>query len=228
MRSFTSQGIAGLLFSFGFAAAVAAQPVTNTVERVQDHAQIARDRVEIADARRDVDHLSDLVMNWDIQRKAGNAAAQKSIEQQIALELRQDIRESAANRNQAIREVGQSNREVRSSRREKFRDPAHPIDNRHDLRDDRRDRRDDVRDAARSQELLNQKVAVATDLRSLQRRIDTSAVDAKQGEAEMSRLLNRYLALSRQEVEMGVREFHEDKRELREDRRETREDIRRH
>lgn len=204
-----------------------ADPVTNTVERVQDRTQIATGKAGVVDARRDVDRLSDLIMIWDDQRKAGNEVGQKDTERMIAAELRRDLAETAIKEDQADREVAQSSREVRSSRREKNWEPGHRPDDRRDLRDDRRDRRDDIRDEARMDELLKEKTAIAKDLRALQIKIDTRAIDELTGEAEMSRLFNQYLVLSREEVAMGVRELNEDKREIREDRRETREDRRR-
>jgi len=45
-------------------------------------------------------------------------------------------------------------------------------------------------------------------------------------QSQQSKLLDEYLALSRGEIQLGIRETAEDTREWREDRRETREDRR--
>lgn len=212
----------------GFSGSVAiADPITNTVERANDRTQIAAGKVGVADARRDVDRLSDLIMIWDEYRLTGKDAAQKDVARMIAEELRRDLVETSIKEDQADREVAQSGREIRSSKREKRFEPGHKRDDRRDLRDDRRDRRDDVRDEAMMDQLLKEKTAVSKDLRVLQSQMDAKSISEKEAEAKMLILFNQYLELSRQEIALGIRELREDHREIREDRRETREDIRR-
>ncbi len=216
------------MFLTGIAGSIAfADPVTNTVERANDRTQIATGKVGVADARRDVDRLSDLIMIWDEYRIAGKDAAQKDVERMIAEELRRDLAETSIKEDQADREVAQSGRDVRSSWREKRFEPGHKRDDRRDLRDDRRDRRDDVRDEAMMDQLLKEKTALTKDLRQLQIDIDAKKIGEKPAEEKMLNLFNQYLELSRQEIALGIRELREDHREIREDRRETREDVRR-
>lgn len=214
-----------MLMASVFSPLVIADPITNTVERANDRTQIATGKVGVADARRDVDRLSDLIMIWDEYRKAGKEVAQKDTERMIAEELRRDLAETSIKEDQADREVAQRGREVRSSRREKRLEPGHTRDDRRDLRDDRRDRRDDIRDEAMMDQLLKEKTAISSDLRTLQVQLDAKKIGEKEAEAKMLVLFNQYLELSRQEVALGIRELREDHREIREDRRETREDF---
>ncbi len=213
----------------------AAQQPRNTKERLQDKAGIARATAGVADDRRDLDQLSDLLLQWDDLRKAGDAAALKAVEQKIALVLRRDLREANAEVRQADKEARQSQKELQASRREVRRERhdgdgsvRQLRDDRHDRRDDRRDRRDDAADARKAEEIFDRKLAIAQELRLVQGQIDAAAgerVDQARQEKQ-KRLLEDYLALSREEIKLGLREVLEDQRELREDRRETREDRR--
>lgn len=234
-----------LVLAFG-AVSFAGDGVRNATERVQDRNQIRKDRQATADARADVDRLSDLIMQWDDLRSSGASDGQlREAQRQIAVALRSDLRETAAQSTAAKREVAQSSREVRSDRRELRSDrqqladadaaatpgeqavERHQLrDDRRDKRDDRRDRRDDARDAAAIEAVLTRKRAVATELCALQKQIDSGASDRADLESKQKGLLEEYLTLSRKEVAMGARELAEDTHELREDRRETREDIR--
>lgn len=211
-----------------------AQQIRNAQERVQDKKGAAAAMAGVADDRRDVDRLSDLVMRWDHWRQSGNDAAAQRVQQQIAEELRRDLKETTVQARQAEKEVKQStaevsrsNREVRRERRDGDGDKSALRDDRRDRRDDRADRRDDMRDAKKVEEILKRKREIAVELVTLQKRIDAAGkLGDKVLQAQQSKLLDEYLALSREEIQLGIREAAEDMRELREDRRETREDRR--
>lgn len=211
-----------------------AQQIRNAQERATDKKGAAAARAGVADDRRDVDRLSDLVMRWDHWRQSGNDAAAQRVQQQIAEELRRDLKETAVQAQQAEKEVKQStaevsrsNREVRRERRDGDGDKSALRDDRRDRRDDRADRRDDIRDAKKAEEILKRKREIAVELVALQKRIDAAGkLGDKVLQAQQSKRLDEYLALSREEIQLGIREAAEDMRELREDRRETREDRR--
>ncbi|NUO81683.1 hypothetical protein HUU05_16560 [candidate division KSB1 bacterium] len=209
-----------------------AQSVSNAKQRQDDKKGLAAANAGVADDRRDLDRLSDLVMRWDHLMKAGrDGAALQHVEEQIAEELRRDLRETAIQVQKAEHEVKQSTAEVRGSRREVRRE-AHDgdqnqralRDDRRDLRDDRRDRRDEVRDANKAEDILARKREIAKEMIALQKRIDADKSADPVLQAKKRSLLSDYLALSREEIQLGLREAAEDTRELKEDRRETRED----
>jgi len=219
--------------------AFADDAVRNAVEKGRDRQDIRQDRRALADDQADLDRLSDLVMQYD-NLVASNAdqADLNRVRAQIAVELRRDLAENKAQTADARKEVAESKRELRSDRRELRGDrrevaegDATPSekrelrDDRRDRRDDRRDVRDDKADATKAKELLDQKRELALELGNLQREIDNGG-DTDALAARQSELLQDYLALSREEVTLGLRELNEDRRELREDRRETREDRR--
>ncbi len=209
-----------------------AQTIRNAKERHDDKKGAAAAAIGVADDRRDLNRLSDLVMLWDDLRQSGQDT--KEVEQRIAAELRRDLVETKVQAQQADIERAQSSREVRGSWRElrhERRDGdgnAHERrDDRRDLRNDRQDRRDDRRDAQRADEIFQRKQAIAKELIVLQKQTDTAGkLGDKLLQEKQSKLLEEYLALSREEIKLGVREAQEDKRELREDRRETHEDRR--
>ncbi|MDZ7289524.1 MAG: hypothetical protein ONB44_21430 [candidate division KSB1 bacterium] len=222
----------GLVVAYCLAATGFAQQLRNAKERQDDKKGIAAATAAVADDRRDLDRLSDLVMKWEVLRKGGDQVALNQVEQQIALELRKDIWEAKVQAQQAEKETKQSAAELRSSRREvrqerRDKDADKPAlrDDRHDRRDDRRDLRDDVRDEQKIKEILDRKRAIAKELAALQRVIDTPGkAGDKTLQTKQHSLLEEYLALSQQEIQLGIREIKEDKKELREDRRERRED----
>lgn len=212
--------------------AARAQQISNAKQRHDDKKGVAAAQVGVADDRRDLDRLSDLIMRWDRLMKSGrDGAALQQVEDQIALELRRDLRETAVQTQKAEREVKQSATEIAGSRREVRRE-AHDgdhnrrelRDDKRDLRDDRRDLRDDKRDAKRAEEILARKREIAKELIVLQKRIDADKAPDPVLQATKRKLFEEYLALSQEEMKLGVREAREDMRELREDRRETRED----
>jgi hypothetical protein len=211
-----------------------AQNPTDRIEKRQDQSGLAVSKSNWMDDRRDVDRLSDLVMKWDRIRVSSDAVRLESVEKQIALELRNDLRETAVQAGQADREVKQSEAEVKSSRRElrkEKHDGDHDLrarrDDRRDLRDDKRDMKDDRKDAAQAESLLNRKRETVRNLIVLQKEIDAPG---KAGDVALTArwrsLLDEYLKLSQEEVKLGIREIQEDKAEIREDRRERREDRR--
>jgi hypothetical protein len=224
----------GLVFAYCLAVTGFAQQLRNAKERQDDKKGIAKATVGVADDRRDLDRLSDLVMKWEVLRKGGNQVALNQVEQQIALELRKDIWEAKVQTPQAEKETKQSAAELRSSRREvrqerrdQDADKQELRDDRRDRRDDRRDLRDDVRDEKKIKEILDRKQAIAKELAALQKVIDTPGMAGdKTLQTKQRSLLEEYLALSQQEIQHGIREVREDKKELREDRRERREDRR--
>ncbi len=224
-----SVSLAGVVFTTSHA-----QQVRNAKERHDDKKGIVAARAGVADDRHDLNRLSDLIMQWDDLRKSGNEAEAKVVEQKIALALRQDLKETRVQVQQADKEQRQSAAELRSSRREVQRErhdgdgSARQLrDDRHDRRDDRRDARDDAADARKAEEIFNRKKAIAADLVGLQKQMDAAGeLGDKALEARQRSLLEEYLALSREEIKLGMREVVEDKKELREDRRETREDRR--
>ncbi len=211
-----------------------AQNHPNHVEKKQDLAGLKASGSSWQDDRRDVDRLSDLIMKWDQVRLSGDKIQLEYIENRIAAELRNDLRETEAQVRQADREVGQSETEVKRSkrelRREKHdgdRDRRGRRDDRRDLKDDKRDLKDDQKDAAQAEALLKQKQETVHRLIALQKEIDSPG---KAGDAALTArwrsLLEEYLKLSQEEIRLGVREMQEDKAEIREDRRERREDRR--
>ncbi len=211
------------------------QAVRVQVERAADQQAIQRDKTALADDRMDLYRLSDLVMKWDQLRKTRVAAAElELVEKAIAVELRRDLAENRMQVEAAQKEVKQSEKELRQSRREVRRerkdddhDKAALRDDRRDRRDDRRDVKDDVKDAEKAAELLHKKQAVAIELFEVQKKIDAAGpVVDKALRHQQEVLLEKYLALSHEEIKLGYRELQEDKSEKREDRRERREDRR--
>lgn len=205
----------------------------HVVEKAKDHQALAMDRVSVRDDRGDLDRLSDLVMKWDQLRKsAPNSAALKTVEEQIYVELRRDVKESKVEVKAAEKEVKQSTREVNVARIEKIKERTDKDNNKkalkddkRDLRDDRRDRRNDVRDEKKAEEVLAKKRAISVELIDLQKKIDAAGPQGdKLLRQKQAALLENYLAVSQEELKLGLREIKEDKHELREDRRETRED----
>jgi hypothetical protein len=234
MKRFLCCATAGLLLAGLWSYEASAQAVSNAKQRQDDKKGMAAAAAGVADDRRDVDRLSDLIMRWDYLMKQGrDGAALQRVDEQIAVELRNDLRETGAQARQAEKEVKQSTAEVIGSRREVRRE-AHDgdrnkralRDDKRDLRDDKRDRRDDVRDAKKAEEILQRKREISKELIVLQKRIDADKDSNPVLQAKKRELYGQYLALSREEIELGIREAAEDLRELREDRRETREDRR--
>lgn len=232
MKRFSSYLVAGALLVGLWQHEAHAQAVSNAKQRHDDKKGIAAAATGVADDRRDLDRLSDLIMRWDHLMKQGrDGVALQRVDEQIMAELRNDLRENAVQTRQAEKEVKQSTAEVVGSRREVRRE-AHDgdgnkkalRDDRRDLRDDRRDRRDDKRDAKKAEELLQRKREISKELIVLQKRIDADKASDPVLQAKKRELYGQYLALSREEIELGIREEAEDIRELREDRRETRED----
>lgn len=224
--------LTGVLLASLLAQKVSAQAPSNAKQRHDDKKGLASATAGVADDRRDLDRLSDLIMRWDYLLKQGrDGVALQRVDEQIAAELRNDLRETAEQARQADKEVRQATAEVTGSRREVRRE-AHDgdhnkkalRDDKRDLRDDRRDRRDDKRDAKKAEEILNRKRAISKELIVLQKRIDAEKDSNPVLQAQKRELYGQYLALSREEIELGLREEAEDLRELREDRRETRED----
>jgi hypothetical protein len=211
-----------------------AQNPPNRIEKKQDQSGLNASTSNWLEDRRDVDRLSDLVMKWDQVRFSGDKIQLESIENRIAAELRNDLRETEAQVREADREVKQSGNEVKSSRREHRRerrdgdqDRRGRRDDRRDLKDDKRDLKDDQKDAAQAEALLKKKQETVHRLIALQKEIDSPG---KAGDAALKArwrsLLEDYLKLSQEEIKLGVREVQEDKSEIREDRRERREDRR--
>lgn len=233
MKRFSLYTIAGLLLaSLWSYESSHAQQAVNAKQRQDDKKGIAAANAGVADDRRDLDRLSDLIMRWDHLMKNGrDGAALQRVEDQISLELRNDLRETAVQAHKADQETKQATAEVAGSRREVRRE-AHDgdhnkkalRDDRRDLRDDKRDRRDDVRDAKKAEEILQRKRAISKELIALQKRIDADKSADPVLQTKKRELYGQYLALSREEIQLGLREAAEDTRELREDRRETRED----
>lgn len=207
------------------AGSLTAEPVRNAVEKSQDRKGIAQAQNSVADDRFDLMRLTNLVTEWDALRRAdGNALGMQELESRIEREIKRDIAELEFQVAQAGKEVRQSSAEVHSDNREVHREGT--ADSRHDRRDDRRDRRDDVRDKAKLQEILGDKREIASNLQQLQQKIDAGSKPRAAAEKDQSKLLFKYLDISKQEIELGLREIAEDRRELGEDRRETREDRR--
>jgi type IV secretory pathway VirB10-like protein len=212
-----------------------AQNVPNVQEKKQDKKAIVSDVKGVADDRRDLDRLSDLIIRWDRLRKSSlKSTAIQQVEGEIATELRRDLKETAIQEKQAKAEIVKSTAEVKQARKEVRREKTDSDRNRkalrddkRDLRNDKKDLRDDIRDDKKEKEILDRKKTVAKELIVLQKQIDAPGkAGDKVLQQKQSKLLDEYLVLSRQEVELGIREVVEDRQELREDRRETREDRR--
>lgn len=236
--------IAAALIIGATSLAQADETIRNTKERVQDRTALARDKAAVVDDRADLNRLSDLVAKWNDARQHGDSQMLKETQLQIAQEIRRDLGENATQTVKAAQEADQAKRELRNSRREQRDDrrdavaathngvPGDARDEKRELREDRRGKRDDRRDYAddlndlkTAEQLLERKRAIAEELRVVQSKIDGGG-DIERLQNRQEELLNQYLATSRREVELGLREHSEDKRELREDRRETREDRR--
>jgi hypothetical protein len=192
-----------------------------TPEQRNDKKSITVDAHRVADDRRDVDRLSDLVMRWDnLKKSEPKSAALKQVEDQIFSELRRDLKESTLKTQQAKSEVAQSKAEVRQSQKEKRREKWDRDHDRRAMRDDKKDLRDDVQDVKKTEDLLNRKRSTAKELVALQMQIDTPGkVGDKVLQQKQNALLEEYLKLSQEEIRLGVREMAEDRRELYEDRR---------
>ncbi len=194
----------------------------------QDRVELVRDQAKVTDDRMDLDRLSDLVIRWDQLRASRASTAQLAqVEEQIAAELRRDVAENAEQAQQADAEVQRSEKELQRSRRELRRErtdgdrnTAQRREKNRERRDDRHDLQDDLRDSQRARALVDKKRQVAGELLALQRRMDEANARLNQNLRDQQRvLLERYLALSQEELKMGVREIHEDRKEVREDRR---------
>ena len=81
-----------------------AQTLRNLKEKNADKKEIAKSVSAVKDDRQDVDRLSDLIIRWDRLRQSGNEVALKKAEQQIAIELRKDIKETSIQAKQAKKE----------------------------------------------------------------------------------------------------------------------------
>ncbi|MEP0829019.1 MAG: hypothetical protein HRF51_10900 [bacterium] len=235
-----------LLILVSLSAMAGDDAVRNVVEKSSDRRALVQDKTALLDDQADLNRLSDLAIRLDALRNSGASDAEiRDVQHQIAVELRRDIAENRVQTAQVKREVAQSRREIRSDRREiredranlrEARTTSNPRDNaeakrelrddRRDRRDDRRDYRDDVRDLKTAEQVLERKRALAREMIMLQHAIDKNEGNTGELQDKQEALLNRYLALSHHEVQMGFREIREDRRELREDRRETRENRR--
>lgn len=212
-----------------------AQPLQGIKERKADKIAIADGMQAVADDRQDLNRLSKLVIRWDDLRKSGADPAElKVVENQIAVELRRDLKETKMDAKQAQMEVKQSTAEVKRSKRELRhekmdgdRDKAAKRDDRRDLRDDRRDQVNDLKDAQQAEEILTKKREIVRELIAVQHKLDAAGAAGDRILREKQvKLLEDYLVVSRQELKMDLREVKEDQKELREDRREKREDRR--
>lgn len=202
-----------------------AQVGQNAVERAQDRQGIAQAKAGVADDRFDLARMNSLVSEWDnLRRTDGSPLRMKELEERIEREIRRDLVELEFQIAQAQKEVRQSSAEVHRDNREVRHEGT--IDSRHDRRDDRRDRRDDIKDREKLESILDEKRIIAADLNSLQRKIDSGTKPRAAAEKDQSKLLYKYLDVTREEIALGLREIKEDQKELSEDRRETREDRR--
>jgi len=208
-----------------------AQPLTKGQIKA-DQKNIVKDKQAVADDRRDLDRLSDLVLRWDTLRKESpNSPELEAVQSQIAAELRRDLKETSRDAAKAAGEVKKSKLEVKRSKRELKReihdgdrDKLARKDDKRDLRDDRRDKRDDVKDAAQMNELKQKKEQVARELVGLQKQIDQAGqAGDKLLQEKQAKLLEDYLALSQEEIRLGIREIKEDRQERREDVKEKKE-----
>ncbi len=144
MKRFSCYAAAGILLAGLLSNETSAQPASNAKQRHEDKKGMAAAAAAVADDRRDLDRLSDLIMRWDHFMKQGrDGAALLRVEDQIAVELRNDLRETAVQARMADKEVKQSTAEVVGSRREVRREAHDGDHNKKALREDRRETRED-------------------------------------------------------------------------------------
>jgi len=239
--------LAGMLFALS----ASAQEARDAAERHRDRKELRSDKAKIAYDAAALDRLSDLILKWNTLRKSDGREQETALAMdRITEALRSDLAETAVENAQAGAEIERSAREVRGDCREIRHDRSElreavqdttPEDvatakrklghDRLDLRDDRRDRHDDARDQRKIEKLLNDKREIAGKLVDLQRQIDAAARPTKSLQNKQAALLHKYVALSQNEIKMGVREIGGGGDPRRPpgapgDRRETRRDIR--
>ncbi|MFT6819704.1 MAG: hypothetical protein ACJATT_003528 [Myxococcota bacterium] len=193
------------------------EAVDNVADRADDRRDLANDRIDRA-------RLVVLVDDWHDARAAGNGAAETRADDALRRWVRQEIAESAHEVREARVEVAQSTGEVIREQQEVARDrrrgrAAAAADDRRDRRDDSQDLRDDQRDLSREQADLTATVRIAEQLRDGQPAFERGNATPAQA-AEKSRLLRQLQVLARAEVARDHGELREDRAETREDRRE--------
>ncbi|HET6462648.1 MAG TPA: hypothetical protein VFH33_02515 [Candidatus Krumholzibacteria bacterium] len=195
-------------------------PVRNTVERRQDHRQLAVDRTW---AERDAQELREfeaMAASLKDAMQDRMAGRYREVNTRLLEAMDREIQQSGVKADQAAHEAGLW-REFRNERMEAStsgggRDFLQAMDDRHDLRDDRRDRDNAV---LRHDDMIRIGT-MAGALRNDVERGDRMAMKRNITLAE------DFLKVMRRDVASTRAERAEDRVELREDRRETRTDRR--
>jgi len=178
-----------------------AGPPAHPAERAHDRQEVRQDQNEVMSDRVDAARLHACIADWHTARTSKNDAAERAADACLEGWLRSELAEGH-------RDVQDARAEVHQSRVE----AAGPG------RDDQRDVRDDQRDLERERLDQARTRAIAAELRDLHPKFmnNTATPGDYQHKADLLRELD---ALTQREVDLGVRELHEDNRELREDRR---------
>lgn len=161
-----------------------AQANQNVDRQATDGKNVKQSQQSGRENRANLDRLSDLMLRWDNLRRAGDAAGLSDVQKNILAEMRRDIAEFSKSTVQ--------------TRGEKANDQSSKGDDRIKPDED-----DDLMDA---DWILKRKRDIARELVILQTFIDTGG-DRKQASLDTQNdLLLEYLAISRQEVQLGYRE----------------------
>jgi hypothetical protein len=196
-------------------------PAHNTVERRQDHRQIALDSAWAQRDGREVTEFESMTAALRNALQDRMAARYRSVNEDMLRAMDREIEQAAVKAAQAAHETRLSRREARSEHMEAAasgsgRDAVQALDDRHDLRDDRRDRDTAV---ARHDEMAR----IGTMAGALQNDIDRGDRTAMRKNLALA---EQFLDVMRRDLAATGRERTEDRPELREDRREARSDRR--
>jgi hypothetical protein len=210
-----------LLLAMPAASFANTDPVRNTVERQQDHRQLAVDRSAAARDEREVAEFEQMSKTLGDAYRDRMAGRYREVNARLQTAMLREVEQASVKSDQAAHEAQLSDRELRSERME----AGVSGDSRDMLQsgDDRRDLNDDVRDRANAFIRHAEMARIATLAGALQNNIDRGERAAMQRNVA---LIDQFLKVMRSDVAAMRTETVEDRIELREDRRETRTDRR--
>jgi hypothetical protein len=218
-----------------------AQPVRNTLERADDHHDLAVDKAQRERDEKELAAFKADLVQIEAAWKTGDVNKVNATKHQLVAAMKREIEQSENKLKQDNREVREDNSEIRSDNQEIHRDR---VDSRrgHDHADDARDkardkanRRDDIRDKGDDKSDRNEQAVRLSRQKNIYETLKAYTFanlgDASVGEAatkkalmiEFLQTMERDLAETREEVGEDKRELREDRREGRDDRKERRE-----
>jgi hypothetical protein len=203
------------------AASFANDAARNTVERRQDHRQLAVDRGWLERDTRELTEFEHMTAALEDANRDRMAARYRDVNTTLQQAMDREIDEAAVKSAQAAHEARLSRREARNERMEASmtgsgRDALQAID-------DGRDRRDDALDRDSAITRHNELVRIGTLSGALQNDIERGDKSAMKRNVALT---EQFLSVMRRDLAATQGERSEDRAELREDRRETRTDRR--